>query len=206
MLPHPDECRQDIARFASPKRRIEWTATRVLLATLAGPEARIAHLPSGRPFLQENPAMSVSLSHTTGYAALILGRFGQTVGIDIEQYATRIDRLTHMFMNRQEKALPYEGKATWSNLLHWSAKETMFKCMDVAEVEFKKHLLVTPFWPQSCGVLHTHECKTDRQQTFDIRYLLRRDFVLTWTSVTVETQQTHQTLSHLVSPTVPAAR
>ena len=180
LVPRPDECQRETEHFASPKRRTEWTATRVLLATLAGPQARIAHEPSGKPYLADG-SDTISISHTNGYAAVILGRNAQTVGIDIEQYGERIDRLTHMFMNGQEKALPYQGKATWSHLLHWSAKETMFKCMDTPETDFKAHLHIRTFQPQASGTIHAFEDKTELRRHFDIHYLLHPRFVLTWT-------------------------
>mgnify|MGYP000016543064 CR=1 FL=1 len=65
--------------------RLEWLAVRVLLYTLSGEEKEIAYHPSGKPYLADASA-SLSISHTKGYVAVVLGLPGREVGIDIEQY------------------------------------------------------------------------------------------------------------------------
>ena len=88
--------------------------------------------------------------------------------------------MAHKYMREDEMALPYRGDDTWSLLLHWSAKEVMFKCMDTAEVDFRRHLHIKPFAVQEQGVFYAREYRTDRQRHFQIRYLVHPDFVLTW--------------------------
>lgn len=83
-------------------------------------------------------------------------------------------------MREDEVATPYNDDSTWSLLLHWSAKEVMFKCMNAAEVDFREHLRIEPFRLQEQGVLTAHEYRTEQRQHFQISYLLDPDFVLTW--------------------------
>lgn len=163
----------------SDKRKLEWLAVRVLLATLAGADKVICYHPSGRPYLEDGSA-SISISHTQGYAAVILGPERGDVAIDIEQYAERVRRLYTKFMREDEVPGAFQGTDTWGMLLHWSAKETMFKAMDTAEVDFREHLRIAPFQLQAEGLLTGHEYRTEQQRTFLIHYLLRPDFVLTW--------------------------
>lgn len=165
------------SRFAAPHRRQEWLSVRALLRELAGEGHDICYQSSGKPYLADGSAF-VSISHTRGYVAVILGR--KPVGIDIEQYGPRVHKVAARFMRDDEEAVPFEGDDTWSLLLHWSAKEVLFKCLDAEAVDFQEHLRIIPFTPARQGVFHAREYKTARRRTFFIHYLLHPDFVLTW--------------------------
>lgn len=168
---------QAMLRFTAPHRQQEWLSVRMLLYYLLNEHKDIGYLPSGRPFLLDG-SFHISISHTKGYVAVILGN--TPVGIDIEQYGQRVHKVAHKFMRDDEVAVPYQDDDTWSLLLHWSAKEVMFKCMQTAEVDFRKHLHIASFSPQKQGVFQTKEYRTEQQRSFQIHYLLNPDFVLTW--------------------------
>ena len=82
---------EGFARFSSEKRKQEWLAVRVLLKELCGEEKTIAYLPSGKPYLEDG-SLHVSFSHTNGYVAVAIHPSVE-VGIDIEQYGTRVRRV-----------------------------------------------------------------------------------------------------------------
>lgn len=168
---------QAAQRFTAPHRQQEWLSVRMLLYCLLNEHKDIGYLLSGKPFLEDG-SFHISISHTKGYVAVILGN--TPVGIDIEQYGQRVHKVAHKFMRDDEVAAPYQEDDTWSLLLHWSAKEVMFKCMDTAEVDFRKHLHIAPFSPQKQGIFHAKEYRTEQQRSFQIHYLLKPDFVLTW--------------------------
>lgn len=164
-------------RFKAPHRRLEWLAVRVLLFALLGDTKEVAYLPSGRPYLADG-SMEISFTHTYGYVAVIIGH--RRVGIDIEQYAPRVHRVASRFVRNDEMITAYQGDDTWSLLLHWSAKETVYKCIDIDGVDFREHLHVLPFTPQKEGSFTALEYRTPRRQSFTIHYLLCADFVLTF--------------------------
>ena len=114
-----------------------------------------------------------------GYVAVLLGEPGKRVGIDIECYSERVRKVAHKFMREDEKKSLFKGTETWSLLLHWSAKETMFKCMNASDVDFREHLHVMPFTPDEQGVFSAAEYRTAEKQIFQIYYYLFSDFVLT---------------------------
>lgn len=164
-------------QFTSLHRQLEWLSVRVLLYHLLHEHKEIGYLPSGKPYLVDG-SYHLSISHTKGYVAVILG--STPVGVDIEQYGQRVHKVAHKYMREGETVHPYQADDTWSLLLHWSAKEVMFKCMNTAEVDFRKHLYIEPFVPQEQGSFNAHEYRTELQQSFKIDYLLHPDFVLTW--------------------------
>ncbi len=179
LLPRPERYVQAMQRFTAPHRRVEWLAVRVLLYTLLGEEKEIAYQPNGKPYLTDR-SYSISISHTKGYAALILGKPDEVVGIDIEQYGERVQRVRHKFIRDDEPQGEYQGTTTWSLLLHWSAKETLYKCLGSEEVDFRDHLRIFPFTLQPSGSFQACEYKTAHSSRFTVHYRLHPDFVLTY--------------------------
>ena len=172
--PHVEEAER---RFSSTARRTEWLAVRALLHAVAGPEARIAYLPSGRPYLTGSDT-GISISHTAGHAAILLGR--GTVGIDIEQYGPRIRRVAPRILHPSEHPLPYQGDDTWTMLLHWSAKEAAFKCLDRAGIDFQQLLRIAPFTPAPAGRCQLSCLKPGMETDFTVRYRIGEGYVLTY--------------------------
>lgn len=179
MLPRTEVYRQGMQRFSAEHRRLEWLSVRVLLFSLLGEEKEIAYLSSGKPYLADQSA-SISISHTRGYVSVIIGEPGKEVGIDIEQYGERVHKVAHKYMRADEVLSLYKETDTWSLLLHWSAKEVMFKCLNTAEVDFREHLRIFPFAVSTKGVFSAEEYRTPAQRKFTINYLLHPEFVLTW--------------------------
>lgn len=151
MLPQQETYLEGLQRFSAEHRRLEWLSVRVLVFTLLGEEKEIAYYPSGKPYLADKSA-SISISHTRGYVSVIIGEAGKEVGIDIEQYGERVHKVAHKYMRTDEPLSSYQGTDTWALLLHWSAKEVMFKCMNTPEVDFREHLRIFPFTVTEKGV------------------------------------------------------
>ncbi|MDR0893293.1 MAG: 4'-phosphopantetheinyl transferase superfamily protein [Mediterranea sp.] len=172
--------RQGLARFTSDRRKQEWLCVRVLLHTLLPDKekANIAYTEEGKPFLADHSRF-ISISHTKGYAAVILST-SSPVGIDIEKYGPRVHRVAERFVRPDEEIIPYQDDDTWSLLLHWSAKETVFKRMENPDADLRK-LRVMPFVPQERGTFRLQEMITERQEVYEIGYRLLLDAVLTYT-------------------------
>ena len=165
-------------RFSAEKRKQEWLAIRVLLKELCGEEKKIAYLPSGKPYLEDGSAF-VSFSHTSGYVAVALHPSAE-VGIDIEQYGTRVQRVASRFIREDERVSIESGDEIYGLLLHWSAKETMFKLMKDNAVDFIDHLCIMPFIPQKSGTFEGREYRSEQKQKFLIHYNTHPDYVLTF--------------------------
>ena len=115
-------CEQEMQRFTSDRRKLEWLSVRVLLYSMLQEDKEIGYSSEGKPHLTDNSSF-ISISHTKGYVAVILSSVAP-VGIDIEQYGQRVKRVYDRFIRSDERVEPYQGDETWSMLLHWSAKET----------------------------------------------------------------------------------
>lgn len=179
MLPHAESYKQEAEHFLSVHRRLEWCAVRVLLYSMLGEEKEILYRSSGKPYLVD-ASRSLSISHTKGYVAVILGRPDWEVGIDIEQFGERVRKVSDRFMRPDERVVSYKGTETWSLLLHWSAKETLFKCLNSDGVDFRDHLRIFPFDISSEGMFEAVEYRTEACRKFLVHYCLNPDYVLTY--------------------------
>lgn len=178
LLPHREKYEADIREFTAESRKLERLAVRVLLYVMLGEEKEIGYHPNGKPYLADS-SFSISISHTKGYVAVLLGSPEEEVGIDIEFYGERVRKVAHKFMREDERISLFGDTETWSLLLHWSAKETMFKCMNASDVDFREHLRVLPFTVGEQGVFSAEEYRTAEKRNFKIQYCLFPDFVLT---------------------------
>lgn len=173
-------CEQELNRFVSERRKMEWLSVRVLLYSMLQEDKEIGYSLEGKPYLTDH-SFFISISHTKGYVAVILSPIAP-VGIDIEQYGHRVKRVYDRFIRPDEQVEPYLGDVTWSMLLHWSAKETIFKSMENADADLRK-LCLSHFVPQEEGTFQVQEYATEQQQSFTVGYRISPDFVLTWTII-----------------------
>lgn len=177
-LPYDD----DLSRMRAESRRLEYLAVRVLLKTIVGAERLVGHLPSGKPYLADD-SRHISISHTRGYVAVGLHPSAE-VGIDIEQTGERVRRVSSRFV-RPDECPDLESLSSdeqlYQLLLHWSAKETLFKVMGCSDVDFLDHLRIFPFVLGSEGTFRAQEYRTSLRQLFTVAYLLHSDFVCTMT-------------------------
>ena len=150
----------------------------MLLYSMLQEDKEIGYSSEGKPHLTDNSSF-ISISHTKGYVAVILSSVAP-VGIDIEQYAQRVHKVSDRYIRSDEQTEPYQDDMTWGLLLHWSAKEAVFKRMENADADLRK-LRLTHFIPQEEGTFQVQELVTAQQELYSVGYRICPDFVLTWT-------------------------
>lgn len=158
----------------SENRLREKAAVRVLLKELLEEEPSIGYKDSGKPFLK-NTSLQISISHTKGYAAVIVSPIA--VGIDIEHISDRVKRVESMFINSYEYV--DSAKEIQHLLLHWSAKETVYKALNKVGIDFKTDFTIQKFAPLEQGILCAVENYTSQDLKFNIQYYVEEDYVLT---------------------------
>lgn len=161
-------------------RRCEWLSVRVLLQEVLGEEKEIAYLPSGKPYLYDH-SWQISISHTKGYVAVIVDK-KRNVAIDIEQIANRVEKVEDRFLSAEEKSHLSTTDRLIHLLLHWSAKESLFKILGEENVDFRTQLHIRPFAPTPLGkgIFHASESRTDSNRTFRVHYQINPEYVLTY--------------------------
>ena len=168
-----------LKQISSESRKKEWLTVRILLKEMLGEEKKILYTPTGKPYLSDN-SYQISISHTKGFVAVALHP-KMKIGIDIEHISPRIHKIRSRFMSKKEESNLDKTHKEAHLLLHWSAKESMFKILEKEDVDFKTCLHVNPFNPvlNRLSSFFAYETKTSKQQQFRGYYLVRNNFVLT---------------------------
>lgn len=106
--------------YKSESRRREYVCVRLLLRAMLGdPIPTISHDPNGRPRLSNG--INISISHTRDVCAAVVSE-RQTVAVDVEYISDRVGKVASHFLRNDEHA-----SETVPLLLHWCAKETVYK-------------------------------------------------------------------------------
>ena len=165
-------------KYKNDGRKLEFLAIRALMYEmlrvngaskgLLSHAGDFTHNGQGKPLLR---GYHVSISHTKGYAALILSKKSE-VAVDIEYMSDRVERIASKFLRKDERADSLDSK-----LVHWCAKETVFKLFSEENLLFEE-MRVKPFDTMSdwaCDVENLKSGKTAR-----VDFELAMDFVLTY--------------------------
>lgn len=172
-----------IKELKNEQRRREWLTVRLLLRELLGREIEILYTDTGKPYLADN-SFNISISHTSGFVAIALSK-EKVPGIDIEYISSRILKIKDRFMSGEEKNNLFMPQELVHLLLHWSAKESMFKVLDVENVIFDACLHIKPFIPllNKLSSFSAYETRTEKNHSFLINYIVKPEYVLTFTGL-----------------------
>jgi len=130
----------------------------------------IGHKESGKPVLD---GWHISISHTKGYAAVLLSK-NHEVGIDIEYVSERVKRIADRFLRPDEQA-----ENTIDLLLHWCAKEAIYKLYSELDLTFQQ-MKIVDLQPQSDFFHVENESKNGLVSVTKVFYRIHQDYVLTY--------------------------
>lgn len=165
---------ENIYSITSESRILEILSARILIKELAEEEKEVYYNDSGKPFLVDQ-SYHISVSHTKSYVAVAINK-EKRIGLDIEYISEKIKRVQSRVIAPSEY-IDKENELVHL-LLHWSAKEAMFKFMDVEGVDFLKHLFVSSFTPEKSGSFRATETRTENQHKFKAYYKVGEEFVM----------------------------
>lgn len=158
-----------VSQYRSESRRREKLSVYALLFTMTGDKSlRIWHEESGKPFVD---GMNISITHTKGYAALILSE-KHNVAIDIEYCSDRVERIVERFIRKDE---PMKGLE--QHLINWSAKETMYKYFSEEDLQYFD-MRVHAFDDNDEGTLIIDDLKDPK--SLEVRYKVTDEYVITY--------------------------
>lgn len=165
-------------KYKNDGRKLEFLAIRALMYEmlrvngaskgLLSHAGDFTHNGQGKPLFR---GYHVSISHTKGYAALILSKKSE-VAVDIEYMSDRVERIASKFLRKDERADSLDAK-----LVHWCAKETVFKLFSEENLLFED-MRVKPFDTMADWACDVENLKSGKTAWVD--YELAMDFVLTY--------------------------
>ncbi|MCF8256460.1 MAG: 4'-phosphopantetheinyl transferase superfamily protein [Flavobacteriales bacterium] len=119
-----------------PRTSLQRKASRLLLAQMLGFRPELEKDADGRPMLTNSP-LNVSVSHTDGFAAVMLGP--GPVSVDVQAITPRILKLRERYLKPEEQRMaPDMDTAT----LLWAAKETVYKFCATERHDFRAPITV----------------------------------------------------------------
>lgn len=146
LSPYVESSRSEFnALYKSEQRKCEVLAVRLLIKEIIGDNVQLLHQDNGKPYLSSG--MNISISHTRGFAVIIVSRSKQ-VSVDIEYFSNRIERIRSKFMRDDENA-----SSQVKLLMHWCAKETMYKLFPEDNLTFNKMQLLSVDGNNSTGII-----------------------------------------------------
>lgn len=165
-------------KYKNDGRKLEFLAIRALMYEmlrvngaskgLLSHAGDFTHNEQGKPLFR---GYHVSISHTKGYAALILSKKYE-VAVDIEYMSDRVERIASKFLRKDERADSLDAK-----LVHWCAKETVFKLFSEENLLFDD-MRVKPFDTMADWACDVENLKSGKSARVDFE--LAMDFVLTY--------------------------
>lgn len=170
------EAHRYLSGIRSKKRELEWLSIRVILQILTSDNKTVKHTAQGQPFLSDQ-SFQISISHSKDYAVVLLHKH-KKVGVDIENRSDRILKIEKRFISAEEYIDPRNH--VLHLILHWCAKETLYKLMNSTKIIFKEHLHIHPFQIEDKGIINATESLSVDKVSFDIHYEINTDFVITW--------------------------
>ena len=146
LSPYVESSRSEFnALYKSEQRKCEVLAMRLLIKEIIGDNVQLLHQDNGKPYLSSG--MNISISHTRGFAVIIVSHSKQ-VSVDIEYFSNRIERIRSKFMRDDENA-----SSQVKLLMHWCAKETMYKLFPEDNLTFNKMQLLSVDGNDSTGII-----------------------------------------------------
>jgi 4'-phosphopantetheinyl transferase len=181
-LSDPDQL--TYAGISSLHRKKEWLATRALLNNLTGEPVRISYHEDGRPY-PEKGEFKISISHTSGFVTILLHQ-KSIPGIDIELTNRQVGKVASRFLSSEELDACRES-SEYSNrqlLLHWCAKEAVFKMVPFSNIEFSTDIRIKlNDVSHDSGSFHGIFNTKDDQVLIPLNYLINNGVVIVWGSV-----------------------
>lgn len=159
-------------------RRLEFLASRKLVHLLTSYKTRVPLEKDsyGKPHLNDTP-FSISISHSRGYAAAILGK--GLVGIDIQHIVEKIERIAPKFMRKEE--LESIQPEYWLEHMHvyWCAKEALYKAYGKRQLDFCRNIIIHPFpFEKTGGRCFAYIHKDHWTTNFQLQYQQWEDYIV----------------------------
>ena len=119
------------------QRRKEWLGSRVIAREALA--TSIGYTPEGRPCALDRNDLHLSISHTTGWVALMASPYGPC-GVDIEHASRPAARVANRIATPDEIALGTPFLPSNPGLVVWCAKEAAYKALGTPGIDFQKQI------------------------------------------------------------------
>jgi phosphopantetheinyl transferase len=177
-----------------PHKRLQHLAGRYLLRYLFPdfPFELIRIADTRKPFLA-NDAYHFSISHCGDFAAAIVSS-DKRVGVDVEIFSEKIERVKDKFINKIEfhtisRFVPDNHLNKYMTLM-WSCKESIFKWYGSGQLDFRTHMQMQAIHFDELReiILSDFLFSKERPVLLKLRSVFLDKFVLSWVQTEAQTR------------------
>lgn len=119
-----------------PRTQLQRYASRMLLAEMLGEMPEVSKDDNGKPLLPDQP-FELSISHTEGFAAILLGN--GKLGVDVQHYKPNVMKVRDRFLDENELEMAQDIETT---TLFWAAKEAIYKYNAKPSLDFRNPITI----------------------------------------------------------------
>jgi len=171
--------KKDFEKIKHERRKREFLAVRMLLEAMMRSKTEIEYDVNGKPLLP-GIRLNISISHSAELAVVILSK--KNTGIDVENTGRNITPAARRFLTLEE--LEYTSKCNNSpvmQILYWSAKEAIYKCIRLNNFTFGTQIDINPFKLDSKSGSFTGKVTNDiRSFNFSLGYFFYKNNVVVY--------------------------
>jgi phosphopantetheinyl transferase (holo-ACP synthase) len=114
-----------------PRTQLQRYASRLLIHEMLGELPEVWKDEHGKPHLK-NFGLEISISHTEGYAAVLLGK--GKLGVDVQHFKPNVMKVRDRFLDENELQMAQDIETT---TLFWAAKEAVYKYNALPGLDFR---------------------------------------------------------------------
>ncbi len=156
-----------------PRTQLQRYASRLLLAEMLGEMPEVSKDGHGKPLLTNHP-FELSISHTEGYAAILLG--SGKLGVDVQHFKHNVLKVRDRFLDENELKMAQDIETT---TLFWAAKEAIYKFNAKPSLDFRDPITVHSIEPEFLPSSFVYqEVKTD----LNLGWKKLENAMLVWTT------------------------
>lgn len=169
MMPSLGKLQHVLDSYSRDARRLEVLSVHALVYIMTGDESLVVgHNEDGHPLLE---GWHVSISHTRGYAAVLLSRQDE-VAVDVEYVSNRVAKIADRFIRDDE-----QDETITRQLVCWCTKEAVYKYFS------SQHLALLDIRLRNYELLSEGCVVTENMQTGDtvtVNYNVTDSYVMTY--------------------------
>ncbi|MCF8357246.1 MAG: 4'-phosphopantetheinyl transferase superfamily protein [Prolixibacteraceae bacterium] len=166
------------SKIKNIQRKKEWLAVRVMFFEALGYWPNITYYETGKPIIN-NHTRHLSISHSKEMVGILLCT-SPYAGIDIEKNNRNIDKILNRFLSPDELANIEKNPSSENKIIHWCAKEAIFKSVNTQNIDFSKQIKIVDI--KKNGTLKGI-CKCHKETIhYDLRYYNIDGHIVVWTT------------------------
>jgi phosphopantetheinyl transferase (holo-ACP synthase) len=155
-----------------PRTQLQRYASRLLIHEMLGELPEVWKDEHGKPHLKD-VELEISISHTEGYAAVLLGK--GKLGVDVQHFKPNVMKVRDRFLDENELQMAQDIETT---TLFWAAKEAVYKYNALPGLDFRDPITIHSIESETLSSSFIFE---GTETKLELRWRRLENAMLVWT-------------------------